>query len=76
MGGGRWSRTNLLRPYFPLSFVASLGTTISQSTIRLELALFVRDLARFFVDKRIGERKLGAGGRSGKVVALSNNGCT
>jgi hypothetical protein len=59
-----------LCPYFPHSLVASLGTTISQRTVRLELALFVGDLAGFFVDVGTGERGLGAGGLGSQVIAL------
>lgn len=64
--------TNLLSPYFPLSLVASLRTTISQRTIRLELALLVGDLAGLLVNIRIGESNLRSGGVSGQIVSLSN----
>ncbi len=64
--------TNLLSPDFPLPLVASLCTTISQRTIRLELALLVGDLAGLFVNIRIGESNLRSGGRGGQVASLSD----
>ena len=69
MGG---TGTNLLRPYSSLSLVANLRTTIPQRTVSLELALFVGDLAGLFVDVRIGDKELGAGGLGSQVVALSD----